>query len=158
MAITVQKNDNTHSTHKVNITNLGLKTLNVVPCYCHQTLPTMWEALNIINLSNCRTMYESGTCWGTALAMSSRVANRLPRIGSVILGMRSKSQGEMSGEYGGAPILPIPNVRVAAVHTMLYVVLHCRAGILHCQQDPDVYPERHVVPVAPGSPCITVLF
>ncbi|GFV13502.1 hypothetical protein TNCV_3184991 [Trichonephila clavipes] len=57
----------------------------------------MWEALNTINLSNCRTMYESGTCWGTALAMSSRVANRLPRIGSVILGMRSKSQGEMSG-------------------------------------------------------------
>ncbi|GFU80568.1 hypothetical protein TNCV_534421 [Trichonephila clavipes] len=34
------------------------------------------------------------TCWRTALAMSSRVANRLPRIGSLILGMRSKSQGE----------------------------------------------------------------
>ncbi|GFW78757.1 EF-hand domain-containing protein 1 [Trichonephila clavipes] len=24
-----------HSTHKVDMTNLGLKTLNVVPCYCH---------------------------------------------------------------------------------------------------------------------------
>ncbi|GFV59815.1 hypothetical protein TNCV_4739431 [Trichonephila clavipes] len=33
--------------------------------------------------------------------MSSRVANRLPRIGFVILGIRSESQGEMSEEYGG---------------------------------------------------------
>ncbi|GFV94953.1 hypothetical protein TNCV_1029511 [Trichonephila clavipes] len=33
--------------------------------------------------------------------MSSRVANRLPRIGSLMLGMRSKSQSKVSGEYGG---------------------------------------------------------
>ncbi|GFW01103.1 hypothetical protein TNCV_1763411 [Trichonephila clavipes] len=33
--------------------------------------------------------------------MSSRVANHLPRIGFIILGRRSKSQGKMSGEYGG---------------------------------------------------------
>ncbi|GFV13869.1 uncharacterized protein TNCV_523481 [Trichonephila clavipes] len=72
--------------------NLGLKTLNVVPYYCHHTLPTMWEALNTISLSIWRTMCESGhrcTMWRKALAMSSRVANRLPRIGSLILGMRS---------------------------------------------------------------------
>ncbi|GFU17420.1 uncharacterized protein TNCV_4309591 [Trichonephila clavipes] len=42
------------------MTNLGLKTLNVVPCYCHHTLSTMWEALNTINLSIFRTMCESG--------------------------------------------------------------------------------------------------
>ena len=39
-------------------------------------------------------------------------------------------------------MLPIPNVGVVAVHTLLYVVLHCRAGLLHCPQDPDAYPER----------------
>ena len=54
------------------------------------------------------------------------------------------------------PIIPIPNIAVAAVHTLLYVDLHCRAGLLLCPQDPDVYPECHVVPVAPGSPCSTV--
>ncbi|GFV91796.1 hypothetical protein TNCV_2974681 [Trichonephila clavipes] len=89
--------------------------------------------------------------------MSSRVTNHLPRIGSLILGMRSKSQGEISGEYGGWSNSSHPNVGVAAVHTLLYVVLHCRAGLLHCPLDPDVYPEPHVVPVAPGSPCSTVL-
>ncbi|GFW20437.1 hypothetical protein TNCV_4547041 [Trichonephila clavipes] len=88
--------------------------------------------------------------------MSSRIANRLPRIGSLILGIRSKSQGEMSGEYGGSSNSSHHNVGVAAVHTLLYVVLHCRAGLLHCPQDPDAYPESHVVPVAPGSPCSTV--
>ncbi|GFV74422.1 hypothetical protein TNCV_5128641 [Trichonephila clavipes] len=56
----------------------------------------------------------------------------------------------------GAPIIPIPSVGVTAVHTLLYVVLHCRAGLLHSPQDPDVYPERRVVPVASGSPCSTV--
>ncbi|GFW92300.1 uncharacterized protein TNCV_3541861 [Trichonephila clavipes] len=35
------------------------------------------------------------TCRCTALAISSRVANRLPRIGSLILGMGSKSQGQI---------------------------------------------------------------
>ncbi|GFR05859.1 hypothetical protein TNCT_528121 [Trichonephila clavata] len=33
--------------------------------------------------------------------MSSRVANRLLRIDSLILGMRSKSQVKCQGEYGG---------------------------------------------------------
>ncbi|GFQ85638.1 hypothetical protein TNCT_409481 [Trichonephila clavata] len=42
------------------MTNLGLKTLNVVPCYCHYTLATIWETLNTISLSICRTMCESG--------------------------------------------------------------------------------------------------
>ncbi len=42
------------------MTNLGLKTLKVVPCYCQDTLPMMWEALNTISLSICRTMSESG--------------------------------------------------------------------------------------------------
>ncbi|PRD22238.1 UNVERIFIED_CONTAM: hypothetical protein NCL1_49604 [Trichonephila clavipes] len=42
------------------MTNLGLKTLNVVPCYCHHTLPTMWEALNTNNFCICHTMCESG--------------------------------------------------------------------------------------------------
>ncbi|GFW64716.1 hypothetical protein TNCV_701191 [Trichonephila clavipes] len=41
------------------------------------------------------------TCWHTVLAMFSWVTNHLPRIGSLILGMRFKSQGEMSGEYCG---------------------------------------------------------
>ncbi|GFX85181.1 hypothetical protein TNCV_1647281 [Trichonephila clavipes] len=62
--------------------------------------------------------------------MSSHVANRLPRIDSIILDMRSKSQGEMLEEY----------------------------VILLCPQDPDVYPECHVIPVEPESPCSTVLF
>ncbi|GFV73506.1 uncharacterized protein TNCV_1539481 [Trichonephila clavipes] len=57
MDFTMQKNDNT--VHKVDMTNLGLKTLNEVPCYCHHTLPTMWEALNTISLSISRTMCES---------------------------------------------------------------------------------------------------
>ncbi|GFW21347.1 uncharacterized protein TNCV_1531721 [Trichonephila clavipes] len=39
---------------------LGLKTLNVVPCYCHHMLPTMWETLNTLSLSIFRTMCESG--------------------------------------------------------------------------------------------------
>ena len=56
----------------------------------------------------------------------------------------------------GAPILPIPNVAEAALHPLLYVVLHCRAGLWHCPQDPDVSHECHVVPVAAGSPCNTV--
>ncbi|GFY68272.1 hypothetical protein TNIN_217541 [Trichonephila inaurata madagascariensis] len=55
-----------------------------------------------------------------------------------------------------APILPIPNIGVAAVHTLLYVVLHCRAGLLHCPLNPDVYPERHVVPVALCGYCSAI--
>ncbi|GFV45399.1 uncharacterized protein TNCV_5055931 [Trichonephila clavipes] len=39
--------------------NLGLKNLNVAPCYCHHTLPTMWEVLNTISLSICHTICES---------------------------------------------------------------------------------------------------
>ncbi|GFS84557.1 uncharacterized protein TNCV_4607141 [Trichonephila clavipes] len=42
------------------MTNLGLKTLNIVPYYYHHTLLTMWEALNTISLSTCHTMCESG--------------------------------------------------------------------------------------------------
>ena len=55
-----------------------------------------------------------------------------------------------------APILPIPNIAVPAVHTLLYMVLHCHAGLLHCPQDLDAYPKCHVLPVAPESPCSTV--
>ncbi|GFX14652.1 uncharacterized protein TNCV_4016501 [Trichonephila clavipes] len=39
--------------------NLGLKTLNVVPCYYQHTLPTMWEALNTTSFNICSTMCES---------------------------------------------------------------------------------------------------
>ncbi|GFX60049.1 uncharacterized protein TNCV_4557291 [Trichonephila clavipes] len=53
-------------------------TLNVVFCYCHHTLPTMWEALNTISFSIWRIMCESGHLLATALAMSSCVANGLP--------------------------------------------------------------------------------
>ncbi|GFS48110.1 hypothetical protein TNCV_3600141 [Trichonephila clavipes] len=88
--------------------------------------------------------------------MPSRVAIYLPRIGSLILGMRTKSQGKMSGEYGGCYNSSHLNVGVAAVHTLLYVILHCLSGLLNCPQDPDVYPERLIVPVAPGSPCSNV--
>ncbi|PRD33581.1 UNVERIFIED_CONTAM: hypothetical protein NCL1_17247 [Trichonephila clavipes] len=42
------------------MTNLGLKTLNIVPCYHHHTLPTLWAALNTTSLNICRTMFESG--------------------------------------------------------------------------------------------------
>ncbi|GFU00763.1 hypothetical protein TNCV_4819171 [Trichonephila clavipes] len=87
----------------------------------------MCETLNIISLSICRTICES--CW-TALAMSSRVANHLPCIGSLILGMRSKSQGEQSFTNSSHP-----QRRVAAVHTLLYVIFHYCAGLLHCPQD-----------------------
>ncbi|GFY24330.1 hypothetical protein TNCV_1013791 [Trichonephila clavipes] len=51
-------------------------------------------------------MRESNPRWRTALVMSSRVSNRLPRIGSLILGMRSKSQDEISGEYDGQIKIP----------------------------------------------------
>ncbi|GFR07690.1 hypothetical protein TNCT_419771 [Trichonephila clavata] len=71
--------------------------------------------------------------------------------------MRSKSQRVKCWESGvGAPILPISNVGVAAVHTLLYVALYCRAGLLHFPQDPDVYLECPVLPIAPRSPCSTV--
>ncbi|GFQ73676.1 hypothetical protein TNCT_366361 [Trichonephila clavata] len=76
------------------MTNLGLKTLNVVPYYCHQMLPMMWETLNTISLSIYRTMCESGHLISNFLSC----CEPLPRIGSLILGMISKSQGEM---YGG---------------------------------------------------------
>ncbi|GFX14587.1 uncharacterized protein TNCV_4015851 [Trichonephila clavipes] len=42
------------------MTNLGLKTLAVVPCYCHHALPTMLEALNTVSLSICHPICESG--------------------------------------------------------------------------------------------------
>ncbi|GFW65814.1 uncharacterized protein TNCV_586401 [Trichonephila clavipes] len=42
------------------MTNLGLKTLNVVLCYYHHMLPKMWEALNTTSLSICSTMCKSG--------------------------------------------------------------------------------------------------
>ncbi|PRD29531.1 UNVERIFIED_CONTAM: hypothetical protein NCL1_29114 [Trichonephila clavipes] len=73
------------------MTNLGLKTLNVVPHYYHHTLPTMWEALSTF-AAPCVNWF---TCWRTALAMSSRVANCLPRMGSLILGTKSKSQSQI---------------------------------------------------------------
>ncbi|GFT67518.1 hypothetical protein TNCV_2361201 [Trichonephila clavipes] len=60
----------------------------------------MWEAMNTLSLAFDAPCVNRITCWCPALAMSSRVENHLPRIGSVSLGMRSKSQGEMSGEYG----------------------------------------------------------
>ena len=37
----------------------------------------------------------------TASIMSGMVLKRLPRSGSFTLGIKSKSQGLMSGEYGG---------------------------------------------------------
>ncbi|GFV55315.1 uncharacterized protein TNCV_2268661 [Trichonephila clavipes] len=78
------------------MTNLGLKTPKVVPCYCHHTLPTMWEALNTTSLNICRTICESGHLLRrTILAISCLVANRLPRIGSKIMGIRSKLQGQI---------------------------------------------------------------
>ncbi|GFW30073.1 hypothetical protein TNCV_1696881 [Trichonephila clavipes] len=43
--------------------------------------------------------------------MSSHVENPLPRIGSLILGMRSKSQGKMSREYGRCFIFSHPQRR-----------------------------------------------
>ncbi|GFQ83401.1 uncharacterized protein TNCT_323731 [Trichonephila clavata] len=61
----------------------------------------MWEALNTISLSICRTMCELSHLLAHSISMSSSVANRLPRNGSLNLGMRSKSQGEVSGEWGG---------------------------------------------------------
>ncbi|GFV62332.1 uncharacterized protein TNCV_1131151 [Trichonephila clavipes] len=42
------------------MTNIGLKTVNVVSCQCHHTLSTMWEALNTISLSIYRTKCQSG--------------------------------------------------------------------------------------------------
>ncbi|GFR28497.1 hypothetical protein TNCT_204801 [Trichonephila clavata] len=79
--------------------------------------------------------------------MSSRVANRLPRIGSLILGIRSNSQGEMSGRYGGCSNSSHPQRRISTLCGL--------AELLHCLQDPDVYPECPVVPVAPVSQCST---
>ncbi|GFX02408.1 hypothetical protein TNCV_2285751 [Trichonephila clavipes] len=89
MAFMVQKM--TNSAHKVDMTNLGLQTLDVVLRNCHHMLPTMWEALNTISLSIWHTMCELGHLSAPALTMSSRIANLLPRISSLILGMRSKS-------------------------------------------------------------------
>ncbi|GFV90098.1 hypothetical protein TNCV_4378141 [Trichonephila clavipes] len=58
------------------MTNLGLKNLNVVPCYYHHTLPTMWEALSTTSLTICRTMREPGHL--TATAGSDLVQSRRP--------------------------------------------------------------------------------
>ncbi|GFT57237.1 uncharacterized protein TNCV_1692421 [Trichonephila clavipes] len=57
----------------------------------------MWEALNTIRLNICRTMCESGhLSVHTELAMSSRVANRLPRIGFFNLENEVKVTGLIS--------------------------------------------------------------
>ncbi|GFU28810.1 hypothetical protein TNCV_469591 [Trichonephila clavipes] len=146
-----------HSTHKVGMTKLGLKTLNVVPCYTVTTRCQLCRSHRIPSASAFATpCVNRVTCWRTTLAMSSRVVNCLPRIGSLILVMGSMSPGEMPGEYGGCSNSSHPTVGVAAVRTLLYVVLHCCAGLLYYLHDPDIYPERHVVPVSPGSPCSTV--
>ncbi|GFR01068.1 hypothetical protein TNCT_1481 [Trichonephila clavata] len=66
--------------------------------------------------------------------------------------MRSKSLGEMSGEYGGCSSSSHPQRWSSCRTNSFFVILRCRAGLLHCPQDPDVYPELNVVPVTPGSP------
>ncbi|GFY10465.1 uncharacterized protein TNCV_1463541 [Trichonephila clavipes] len=88
--------------------------------------------------------------------MSSRIANLLPRIGSLILRMRSKSQGEMSGEYGGCSnsfhsrrrsncrihstlcgivvvheYCPVHNIRTCVPNAMLYLS-HQEVPIILC--------------------------
>ncbi|GFV53240.1 uncharacterized protein TNCV_1065991 [Trichonephila clavipes] len=68
------------------MTNLSLKSQNVVPCYCHHKLPTMWEVLNTISLSICRTMRESGYLWLHSITnVLSCCKPPIPRIGSLIL-------------------------------------------------------------------------
>ncbi|GFV90840.1 hypothetical protein TNCV_2324091 [Trichonephila clavipes] len=64
--------------------------------------------------------------------MSSRVANRLPRIGSLILGMRLKSQDEMSGEYGGFSNSSHPQLRSSCpIHGALCGIAYsCRITAL----------------------------
>ncbi|GFQ75219.1 hypothetical protein TNCT_193401 [Trichonephila clavata] len=79
-------------------------------------------------------------------SMSSRVANRLPRIGSLILGIRSNSQAKCR-EVWGCSNSSHPQRRISTLCGL--------AELLHCLQDPDVYPECPVVPVAPVSQCST---
>ena len=94
-------------------------------------------------------------CWRTALAMSSLVANHLPHSGPLIFGMRLKSQSEMLGEYGVCSNSSQPQ-RCSSCSTHSALVLHCRAGLLQCPWDLDVFPKCHIVSVAPGSHCSTV--
>ncbi|GFX81521.1 hypothetical protein TNCV_4509271 [Trichonephila clavipes] len=58
--------------------------------------------------------------------MSSRVANLIPRIGSLILGMSQSQRVKCRVSTVGTPILSIPNVGVAAIHTLLYVAMSGR--------------------------------
>ncbi|GFW06970.1 hypothetical protein TNCV_3691661 [Trichonephila clavipes] len=60
--------------------------------------------------------------------MSSHVANRLPRIGSVILIIRSKSQGKMLGDCGGSSNSSHPQRHNSCrTHSALYgLALSCR--------------------------------
>ncbi|GFW67429.1 uncharacterized protein LOC105457711 [Trichonephila clavipes] len=57
----------------------------------------MWEALNTISLSICLTMCESGHL--LALSIRNVLSCCKPHIGSLILVMILKLQGEMLGEY-----------------------------------------------------------
>ncbi|PSN57259.1 hypothetical protein C0J52_02525 [Blattella germanica] len=57
------------------MTNLGLKILKVVPA--------MWEALNTISLSMCKSGYLLAHSISNVLC--SHVTNRLPSSGSLIL-------------------------------------------------------------------------
>ncbi|GFU72483.1 hypothetical protein TNCV_3075451 [Trichonephila clavipes] len=83
--------------------------------------------------------------------MSSRVANHLPHIDPLIWGMRSKSQGEMSGEYGRCSKSPHPQRRISCSTDSALCDLALSYRVITLSSRSDNYPERHVVPVKPGS-------
>ncbi|GFX15285.1 uncharacterized protein TNCV_3302151 [Trichonephila clavipes] len=69
------------------MSNLGLKTLNVVPCYYHHTLPTMWEALNTTSLRGHQLAHSISNVPSCCKPLTTyRFLN---------LGNRSKSQGRI---------------------------------------------------------------
>ncbi|GFV33459.1 hypothetical protein TNCV_2564721 [Trichonephila clavipes] len=92
------------------------------------------------------------TYWRTALAMSSRVANHL-HIDPFNLGNEIKvSRAKCRESTVGAPNLPIPNVGLAAVQTLLYVILHCRTGLLQLSsRSRTIIPNATLYLSKPGS-------
>ncbi|GFV29974.1 uncharacterized protein TNCV_3100511 [Trichonephila clavipes] len=99
----------------------------------------MWEALNPPASAFAAPCLNRVTCWRTALEMSSRVANHLPCIGSLILGMRSKSQA-LSFSYE-VPFncfmlfslhkQPNGKPRVVPVSTTIHLVLNLEVSEYH---------------------------
>ncbi|GFT29039.1 uncharacterized protein TNCV_3586891 [Trichonephila clavipes] len=77
------------------MTNLGLKTLHVVPCYYHHTLPTMWEGLNTTSLSICRTVCELGQLLAHSISNVLSSCKPPTTYWLLNLGKRSKSQGQI---------------------------------------------------------------